>query len=244
MNKKPMILAIASLGSVALIGTGFAGWVISTEATADGNGTITAYTVTDNRVRIDDEGWVGDESNANSIVFGKPSTGADTGWFKADSDVAVEKLSAHYHIDLWSSVKAAPSIVATSTVAGEGYDAALTANYIAGPAVGENVAIAKVDTAPTTTGIAYVVTAGAETTTPAVGQKFTIDVYFNFDWGTEFGGKNPYTYFSDFQANAVKTTGVTYADFAKASMDVVATANSATFSFAMTINPGTATTNN
>ena len=54
MKKKAMIMAVASLGSMALIGTGFAGWVISANATTNASGVIAAYDVADHRLSVED----------------------------------------------------------------------------------------------------------------------------------------------------------------------------------------------
>ena len=63
MKKKAMIMAVASLGSMALIGTGFAGWVISANTSTDAKGVITAYDVKDQRLTISNEKWT-TEKNA------------------------------------------------------------------------------------------------------------------------------------------------------------------------------------
>ena len=73
MNKKPTILAVAALGSLALIGTGFAGWVIVANATSTASGNITAYQVTDNRLTA-----TGTWAEGGSIVFGKPASADET----------------------------------------------------------------------------------------------------------------------------------------------------------------------
>ena len=98
MKKKAMIMAVASLGSMALIGTGFAGWVISANATTSAEGVITAYDVKDQRLEIvAGTGFAHKvESTENgAIVFGKPSSATiqETDWFRFEGDVGEEVLS-------------------------------------------------------------------------------------------------------------------------------------------------------
>ena len=99
MKRKAMIMAVASLGSMALIGTGFAGWVISANATTSAEGVITAYDVKDQRLEIvAGTGFAHKvESTENgAIVFGKPTASTEnkeSDWFRFDDDVKGEVLS-------------------------------------------------------------------------------------------------------------------------------------------------------
>lgn len=262
MNKKPMILAIASLGSVALIGTGFAGWVISTEATASAQGSITAYVVTDKRVRVVSESWdvaVAGEGNEKKteIIFGKPDDSADGyvaptyTWLTAESDVKNERLQAVYTVNLWSSVKAEPVVVpgennadtyfsVTDNQAGS-YAAALTNNYITGPAAGT---AQKLET-DTTKHAYYEITAGDDTTDP-VGKNYVLKVHFDFGWGTVTNGQNPFLYFNANKATDkdASNSGKLYGDVAVAMLEAVKAANQVAFEFKITLKPGTVTTNN
>lgn len=70
MKKKAMIMAVASLGSMALIGTGFAGWVISANTTATAGGVMTAFDVADHRLSTMDGTWKNTRTNAGEIIFG------------------------------------------------------------------------------------------------------------------------------------------------------------------------------
>lgn len=85
MKKKAMIMAVASLGSMALIGTGFAGWVISADTETKASGVITAYDVQDQRLKIADGGsWATPVSTSDAsgkIIFGKPADAANDKWF-------------------------------------------------------------------------------------------------------------------------------------------------------------------
>ena len=260
MNKKPTILAVASLGSLALIGTGFAGWVISTSATASADGGITAYVVADERVRIESQGWdEPDPSNAakTEIRFGKPATmEVEHPWLTADSDVGVERLEAVYTINLWSSVQAAPTIslntysVAEATSPASLYGTALDGEYITGPAITNSPAelpganISGLDDNGVASAVAdlnskvyYTLNAGATTSDP-VGQNFQIQVHFVFGWGAKVGGVNPYNYFNAQDPAERPNDGTkTWGDLALEALTAVKNANGASFNFTMTIAP-------
>lgn len=97
MKKKAMIMAVASLGSMALIGTGFAGWVITADSEAKASGVITAYDVADQRFTIKDGKWKnGGETFANDkgkIVFGKNASSVAKVWFEFDGTGKAEQLT-------------------------------------------------------------------------------------------------------------------------------------------------------
>ena len=87
MKRKAMIMAVASLGSMALIGTGFAGWVISANATTSAEGVITAYDVKDQRLEIvagTGFAHMVESTENGAIVFGKPTASTEnkeSDWF-------------------------------------------------------------------------------------------------------------------------------------------------------------------
>ena len=89
-TKTKLTIAVASILSVAaLAGTGYAGWVISKDASKDTQGNVTVYDVTDKTVTISD---VTLTPKKDSIVWGK-ATEAKKGegslpynWFTASDD--------------------------------------------------------------------------------------------------------------------------------------------------------------
>lgn len=96
MKKKAMIMAVASLGSMALIGTGFAGWVISANATANPGGVITAFDVADHRLVVEKGTWANTNNEVGSIVYGKKGTAVAGNWFNFDEKVTEEQLTDTY----------------------------------------------------------------------------------------------------------------------------------------------------
>ena len=262
MNKKPTILAVGVLGSLALIGTGFAGWVITATATEEANGSITAYTVADNRVFIDeavywDDVQVTNENNLKGqIVFGKPSTYAETTdgsgntvqWLTATSDMGVEHLSAVYKFS-GKFTNANLNITATYNITGDAanlaaYSDALgnTKKLIEGPAIpGEQVSNV-IGTTSTAAGVYYTVRKSTDSTTDdyedigdankgTLRHLFEIEVHWNFKWGQRFGGENPFDHYNELLPNSEHTSGITNADDASAALADLAKANGVNFSF-------------
>lgn len=89
-TKTKLTIAVASVLSVAtLAGTGYAGWVISKDASSHTQGNVTVYDVTDKTVTISD---VALTSKKDSIVWGKaPEAEKGEGslpynWFNASDD--------------------------------------------------------------------------------------------------------------------------------------------------------------
>ncbi len=104
MNKKPTILAVAALGSLALIGTGFAGWVIVANATSTASGNITAYTVADRRLIVSEAKWGTEKTNSGSIIFGKPANpdpSVTSAWFYGE-EMQTEKLEDSFVVNVHS----------------------------------------------------------------------------------------------------------------------------------------------
>lgn len=189
MNKKPTILTVAALGSLALIGTGFAGWVIAANAETSAEGTITAYTVTDNRLEIATAAWDGGKGD---IKFAQPATPSDYSdpWFTFN-ETDTEKLTATYNVTV-KSKNAADSgkVKATATVTvseGDGKTAwtqAVGANYVVKPTVDIKLGVNKA-------------AEGGDTIVPA-GMSYSFVV--NFGWGDHFKigntNKNPYDFYN------------------------------------------------
>ncbi len=228
MNKKPTILAVAALGSLALIGTGFAGWVIAANAETTANGTITAYEVTDNRLVIKDPAW---DSNNGTIIFGTPKGYTnESAWFSA-TEVKEEILSGSYSLTVKSNnekdtgkVKVSFSDIAVDENGKDKYAAAIA------PGKGQLVK------APTIT--VHKGDSGEDTVEnngmidlAAAGVKLTFKV--EFGWGEHFGGINPYTYYKGKGYDSTITEGnsETYGDDAVNSLKAVSALNGLSFNF-------------
>lgn len=240
MNKKPTILAVAALGSLALIGTGFAGWVIVANATSTASGNITAYEVTDNRLTATGK-WAGDRAaDSGSIVFGKPSGASDTSstWFKS-KDVGEEKLSDTYTLSIASKndkdtakVKVSAILNITEKDSTNPYKAALDNHWIAGPTLTySGTDLFKKDSSGGVPNSVELTLVAGE-----VSAEFT----FGFAWGSHFGGENPqnpFTYYNNKEAGSTidAATSETYGDDAAKVMGALGKINQTKFSITFTI---------
>lgn len=191
MKKKAMIMAVASLGSMALIGTGFAGWVISANATTSASGVMTAFDVADHRLIVEGGTW--DKANAKGngeIIFGtnnKP--GLTNNWFSFTGEEGkTEQLEIVYTFTVKSkdSTDAGKFTVAQQegenkfklTAGAENWNNAKTLGLVAAePDV-------KFDTPE----------GGAYTLAPA---GTTVKMTVTFKWGSHFGGNNPFEFYNN-----------------------------------------------
>ena len=190
MNKKPTILAVAALGSLALIGTGFAGWVIAADANTSAEGTIKAYTVTDNRLEIA-AGAAWDDGKGD-IKFAQPATLSDYSdpWFTFN-ETDTEKLTATYNVTVKSKnaqdsgkVKATATVTIPEGAGKKAWEQAVHDNYVAKPTVDIKLGDKKA-------------AEGGDTIVPT-GMNYSFVV--NFGWGDHFKIndtiKNPYDFYN------------------------------------------------
>lgn len=221
MKKKAMIMAVASLGSMALIGTGFAGWVISADTSTEAKGLITAYDVQDQRLKIAEGGaWttpVSSSDPSGKIIFGKPADANKNHWFRFDDKVEQEFLVNTYNFKVHSgdtSDTAAFTVTPTIEVAAESKDA-------------WNQAV--------TDGI--VANATFETTSTLQLNGTTdvdVAVKVTFAWGTHFTDNkvvvNPYTFYTAHEAtDKIAGSEITYGDDAATFMAKFKTIQSVKF---------------
>jgi len=176
MKRKTLTLTLSILACLALIGVGFASWIISADATKKAEGSFIVDTVTDNRL-VATGRWItinGEEvtSNDNSakVSFGAPATMGNTkAWLTNDGKGTVAKLTVVYELTVktkggeFVSNLADNAITGTVSCANETYDP----KYVALPTL---------TVTNKGNGIYY--------------------LQLDFNWGTDFGGKNPYDYYN------------------------------------------------
>ncbi len=227
MKKKAMIMAVASLGSMALIGTGFAGWVISAGTSTKADGLITAYGVQDQRLKIAEGGaWttpVSSSDHSGKIIFGKPADANKDHWFRFDDKVEEEFLVNTYNFKVHSGDV---SDVAAFTVDPK-IEVAADSKAAWEQAVKDGiVADATFDT----------------TSTLKLNGTTAVDVAVKvtFAWGTHFTvGKtvvNPYTFYTAHEATEkIAGTETTYRDDAATFMAKFKTIQSVKFALNITV---------
>ena len=249
-TKNKLTIAVASVLSVAaLAGTGYAGWVISKDASKDIQGNVIVYDVTDKTVTITTLELV---ENKDNIIWGKATeadknTSLSYSWFNDSSD----RLDEFFTPEVTFKVKnnstkdtTKPKITATIEVKDNeveradkskgAYAYCRSQNYIIGPAAGVKTEI----TIPTDTNF---LTADVSNTNEFSG---TLSVQSGlFGWGSHFetgseGAKknvNPYIFYNSHDYQAEKSTGKTYYDDALEVMNG-AIAQLAGVQFTITIN--------
>ena len=245
MKKKAMIMAVASLGSMALIGTGFAGWVISANAEMKAEGVITAFDVADQRLVVTDGTWkngdaAADDAHAGQgkIVFGKKDASFDPGvkpWFTFNGAGGAEQLTDIYTFTVASRDADDTTGKFTAAAKDEGgfvvtsAEAAWTAATNAGLVGKPNISFDKTEyTLTGTTGV-------------------TVTMTVKFAWGTHFGGLNPYEFYNN-KVGGAKADGekpgdytmpegatYTWADDAKYSLTKLAALKDAAFKITASI---------
>lgn len=182
MKRKTLTLTLSILACLALIGVGFASWIISANTSATAQGSFIVDTVTDNRLVVENGRWItinGTEvtSNENSakVSFGapaemNPTTFAHAPWLTNDSTDIVEKLTVVYELTVKTKGGELVSNLADDAITGivECNNDAYNAKYVALP---------KLTVTNKGNGIYY--------------------LQLDFSWGTDFGGKNPYVYYNE-----------------------------------------------
>ncbi len=208
-KKRTLVISLSLLGSVALIGTGFATWVISQNASTTTNGNIITDTTTDNTLSITDISW-DDKKDAGSICFGWDGEASKDAWLTNTDMSKKADLTSTVYFSV-GPVTAIKDVTATIAIA-EGSKATWDANQ------GDLVAL------PTSLTPTLVNPEAKDETTA----KYKCEI--TFTWGSHFGGKNPLTYYNEHKANEkIGESETTYAADAKASLDKLSKLNNCQF---------------
>ncbi len=224
MKKKAMIMAVASLGSMALIGTGFAGWVISANATTSASGVVTAFDVADHRLVVEGGTW--DKANGDGngeIVFGTNNkTGLTNNWFSFSSGEGekAEQLEIVYTFTVKSKDDGDTGTFTVAQQTGEN-KFKLTAgadNWTNAKTLGLVAAEPEVKF-DTPEGGAYKLAAAGTTV------KMTV----TFKWGTHFGDKNPLEFYNNGDTDGSTTMPVNSRPESKKAEDPYTWADDAVF---------------
>lgn len=203
MKRKTLTLTLSILACLALIGVGFASWIISAEVSATpAEGSFIVDTVNDKSYKVEGA-WLDSQSK---ITFGAPATmNASNPWLTNDSEGKTENLTVTYQLTV--TYGNGPKATGATGIANK-ITAVVTApadkNYTA--AVNGKLIIA-----PTN---ATVVEA------PEGNGKYNITV--TYQWGEHFGNVNPYTYYNAKTAtDKLSGTETTYMQDAKTSLETL-----------------------
>lgn len=201
MKRKTLTLTLSILACLALIGVGFASWIISAEVSATpAEGSFIVDTVTDRSYNVEGA-WLSNQSN---ITFGAPTTmnNVENAWLTNNSEDKKENLTVTYQLtvkygDNTPATGIKDKIITTvSAPADTNYTAAVDGGLIIAPT---NATVVEA---------------------PEGNGKYNITV--TYQWGEHFGNVNPYTYYNAKTAtDKLSGTETTYMQDAKTSLDTL-----------------------
>lgn len=184
MKRKTLTLTLSILACLALIGVGFASWIISADTSATDRGSFIVDTVTDNRL-VATGRWititkdsgenevVTSDDNSKKVSFGAPAKMENTkAWLTNDKNGTVEKLTVVYELTVKTKGDPKGDPIAVT---------GLTSTEITG----------SLSCAATYEG--YIVLPTAVVSEVGAGvYRLTLE----FKWGSKFGDVNPYEYYN------------------------------------------------
>lgn len=212
-NKKMAVAGISLLGSIGVISTGFAGWIISAPAQdGSGQGTITA----DGDVKTKGSLTLGtvtyDGGTAGSIRFAANATTAGNGWLTSnDSTKAKLSTTITVPMTIGSKVKKINFTNVKLEATGDkkaNYQTLATAGIVGTlptlkkDAGGKNTtdgSIVITGTKPSGVSMDSTTLNGGSISTSEFttgGTEASFNFAVNFAWGTKFGGKNPMDHYN------------------------------------------------
>lgn len=225
------------LSCLTLFTMGFASWwIVKIENAPVQNGSFAVYDVSEKEVKVEVSSLEG------AIVFGTPTEAVTSKWLIADS-IATEDLTATlvFTVKTDGSVKLNQLLskvsvnMATNTALNAALGTYVTAPVISGSYVVTDAEGTATGTDVSITNATYTAANGAavEFDAPdAAYIKVTLNV--TFDWGTAFGGMNPYKYYNQFEYDA-QTGGEYYRVLAKNALGELAKLDDASNQYSLTI---------
>lgn len=206
MKRKTLTLTLSILACLALIGVGFASWIISANTSTNAKGNIIVDTVTDKSYVISAASW---KDGNSKISFGAPKEMNVTGaWLTNDSTDKTENLTVTYQLTVtYADTTPATGLVDSNKIVAT-FGAPNDPKY--NKAISDELIIAPESTIITET------SAGV------------YEITVTYKWGKHFAnsadateGVNPYTYYNGNgrQANdIIGETSTTYMQDAKTSL--------------------------
>lgn len=208
MKRKTLTLTLSILACLALIGVGFASWIISAEVSATpAEGSFIVDTVTDRSYKVEGA-WLSNQSN---ITFGAPTTmnNVENAWLTNNSEDKKENLTVTYQLtvkygDNTPATGIKGKIITTvSAPADPNYTAAVNGKLIIAPT-----------------------NATVEETAKGSG---IYNITVTYKWGKHFAdsadaseGVNPYTYYNGKEATGkLNGSETTYMQDAKTSLETL-----------------------
>lgn len=204
MKRKTLTLTLSILACLALIGVGFASWIISADTSTTAQGSFIVGTVSDKSYTVTDD-W---KDKKSEIIFSAPTGDTTSGWLTNDS-AKKENLTVTYQLtvkygDNTPATGIKDKIITTvSAPADPNYTAAVNGGLISAPT-----------------------SATVEETAKGSG---IYNITVTYKWGKHFAdsaeaseGVNPYTYYNGKEATGkLNGSETTYMQDAKTSLETL-----------------------
>lgn len=175
-KRRKIILGVSLFSSVALVSTGFAAWVLASQAEATESGNITVGTVSDSSIKISNVQFKDDN---DSFIF-EPKEEDTAGRVRNDG-VNFEKLSVTVTGEISPNTYVSSATIEMEVP--EGITAAIGKNYLVLPTCATS--------------------AQTLTLNPKESPDETVSTFeytITFVWGSAFNGKNPGEYYDEDEA--------------------------------------------
>ena len=199
MKRKTLTLTLSILACLALIGVGFASWIISANTSTKAEGSFIVDTVNDKTYKVEGA-WLNSQSK---ITFGAPATmDLENPWLTNNSEGKTENLTVTYQL----------TVTYGNGTKATGIANKITAVVTAPESASYTAAVnGKLIIAPTN--------ATVEETGEGTG---VYNITVTYQWGEHFGKVNPYTYYNAKTATDTLTDSTTtYMQDAKTSLDTL-----------------------
>lgn len=204
MKRKTLTLTLSILACLALIGVGFASWIISADTSTTAQGSFIVDTVSDKSYTVTGD-W---KDKKSEIIFSAPTGDTTSGWLTNDS-AKKENLTVTYQLTVKYGVNTPATgikdkiITTVSAPADPNYTAAVNGGLISAPT-----------------------SATVEETAEGSG---IYNITVTYKWGKHFAdsaeaseGVNPYTYYNGKEATGkLNGSETTYMQDAKTSLETL-----------------------
>lgn len=193
-RRKIITLGLAVFVALALIATGFASWVLSSNAEKPSEGGVEVGVVEETTIEVTINSITGGVGENNNIFAFEPESDDNSGRVKHSGKTEDYAEALEIKINFTVSNIANVGKIYTNLIIPEGVKKAAEANYITLPA-GANADIVIVDTneskTANKTGTNYTYEYNAST------DEATVEYTLKCGWGSVFGGKNPGRYYDE-----------------------------------------------
>lgn len=178
MKRRTLTLTLCILACVALIGVGFASWVITNDVAGTTEGTIEVDTVED-KVHI-----VTVTKNDDKVVFGPDGATRENAWLTDNGKTEQLEVTITIEVTNYATLADTTAFEFDLVANGDAYEKAVTAGYV------KSLDAVKAD-----------ITVSSATAKEGETSTGVYTITIKFGWGTTFEGKNPSEYYNALNPN-------------------------------------------